>query len=118
MRRAALILLPALVLAGCGGAEHDVSAQKSFVARAAPSAPPADVRAQAAADDAFAGRLYATLAPSEQTFAVSPFSISQALAMTSAGARGTTLAQLEHALGLALPQDRLHAALNAIDSEL
>jgi serine protease inhibitor len=118
MRRAALILLPALALAGCGGAKDHTGAQKSSVSRDAPSASPADVRAQAGADDAFAGRLYATLAPSQQTFAVSPFSISQALAMTSAGARGTTLAQLERALGFALPHDRLHAALNAIDSQL
>jgi serpin B len=118
MRRAALILLPALALAGCGGGKDHTGAQKSSVSRAAPSAPAADVRAEAAADDAFAGRLYATLAPSQQTFAISPFSISQALAMTSAGARGATRAQLERAVGFALPQDRLHAALNAIDSAL
>jgi len=115
-----LALIPLLALAACGGGggHHGASAARSSAPRASASAPGADVRAQAAADDAFAGRLYKTLAPGQKTFALSPFSISQALAMTSAGARGATLQQLRTALGFALPPDRLHATQNALDQAL
>src|SRR5438477_512449 len=59
-----LVLLPMLALTACGGGHRArVSAAGSSAARAAPAAPAADVRAQSRADDAFAGRLYATLAP-------------------------------------------------------
>ena len=121
MRRA-ILLLPLLALTACGGGSgggaQPPSATRSGAARAAPAAPAADLRTQAEGDDRFAGRLYATLAGGGQTFAFSPFSISQAMAMTSAGARGQTLAQLEQAMSFALPQDRLHAALNALDATL
>jgi serpin B len=123
LRRARILaLIPLLGLAACGGSGADhrahVTETRSSAPRASASAPGGDVRAQAAADDAFGGRLYKTLAPDQKTFAVSPFSIAQALAMTSAGARGPTLQQLRAALGFALPPDRLHAAVNALDQAL
>lgn len=48
----------------------------------------------------------------------SPYSISLALAMTYAGARGETEEQMADALAFTLLQDRLHPAFNALDQEL
>lgn len=48
----------------------------------------------------------------------SPVSISLALAMTYAGARGTTEAEMATALHFELPQTEIHAALNRVDLEL
>jgi len=49
---------------------------------------------------------------------VSPFSISTALAMTYAGARGRTSQQMADVLGFSLPDDRLHAAYGQLIADL
>jgi serpin B len=65
----------------------------------------------------FALQLYDRLRLREGNVFFSPFSLSTALAMTSAGARGETLAQMEHTLHLP-EQDTLHPALGRlIDQE-
>ena len=48
----------------------------------------------------------------------SPYSISLALAMTYAGARGETERQMSNALHFILSQDKLHPAFNALDLQL
>jgi len=49
---------------------------------------------------------------------VSPFSISSALAMTYAGARGNTAHQMADVLGFTLPDDRLHAGFGELVRDL
>jgi hypothetical protein len=66
----------------------------------------------------FAGRLLALLARPDQNIVLSPFSISEALAMLYPGARGETAAQIAQALGFRLPLARLAAAFNAADQAL
>jgi serpin B len=45
----------------------------------------------------------------------SPYSITQAIALTAAGAKGTTLSGIEQALSFPLPQERLNPAFNKVD---
>src|SRR5206468_6772708 len=66
----------------------------------------------------FALDLYARLASRAGNVAFSPYSVSNALAMTYAGARGPTAAQMAAALHFPLEGDRLHQAFGKIVREL
>jgi serpin B len=68
--------------------------------------------------NAFAWDLYQVLSFGEGNLLVSPVSISLALAMAYAGARGETRAQMAQALHLTLDQDRLPPAFNLLDLQL
>jgi serpin B len=68
-------------------------------------------------NNAFALDLYQSLRARDGNLVYSPYSISLALAMTYAGARGETEAQMAQTLHF-LPKHKLHAALNALDLEL
>jgi serpin B len=83
---------------------------------AAPS--PADVPDLVEGNTRFALDLYRVLYDPEANLFCSPYSISQALAMTYAGARGDTERAMAGALRFALPQERLHPAFNALDQAL
>ena len=67
---------------------------------------------------AFALDLYAAIAGSDENLFYSPYSISLALALTYAGAKGETEQQMAEVLRFSLPQDRLHPALNFMELTL
>ena len=69
-------------------------------------------------NNAFAFELYRALNDGEGNLFYSPFSISQALAMTSAGARGETQRQMADTLRHRLPQSSLHPAFDVLDRTL
>ena len=69
-------------------------------------------------NNAFAFDLYHTLSDGESNLFYSPFSISQALAMTSSGARGETQRQMADTLHHRVPQSGLHPAFNALERTL
>ncbi len=84
------------------------------------AAPAADAAALARANNAFAFDLYRKLAPTpgENVF-LSPYSIETALAMTGAGARGDTAAQMAKVLHLdGLPPASTSAAFGALQKSL
>ncbi len=77
-----------------------------------------DVPSLTAGNRAFAFDLYRMLRQNTGNLFYSPHSMSLALAMTYAGARGQTADQMAQVLHMSLPQDRLHPAVNSLDQEL
>jgi serpin B len=73
-----------------------------------------DVAAAAKGNREFALDLYAHLRGQDGNLFFSPYSISTALAMTRAGARGDTAAQMDKTLHFGLGQDKLNAAFAAL----
>lgn len=69
-------------------------------------------------NNTFALDLYRELSNAQGNLFLSPFSISQVLAMAFAGARGETERQMADTLHYDLPQGRLHTSFNALDREL
>ncbi|MFH1031424.1 MAG: serpin family protein [Chloroflexota bacterium] len=66
----------------------------------------------------FTFKLYQTLSNTEGNIFYSPYSISQALAMTYAGAHSNTEKEMADVLRFLLPQTSLHPAFNSIDLAL
>jgi serpin B len=128
LQLANLILLAVLVSAlGCTPSRPDMRGPQAQIALAqsdaarvtAPSVSAQDREQLTAGNQEFALDLYRLLADgADGNLFLSPHSISVALAMTYAGARGSTEAQMAEALHFTLPQDRLHAAFNQLDLAL
>src|SRR5688572_15323682 len=80
----------------------------------------ADQRSAVAGQNAFAIDLFHELRTVDagKNLLVSPFSVSTALAMTYAGARNSTAAQMADVLRFDLPDDKLHAALGSLIADL
>jgi len=118
---ALLLLLALALLTGCGPGQA-VEAQdvaRSDVERiSAPDVPGDDLQAVVSGNSEFALDLYQVLRERNGNLFLSPHSISTALAMTYAGARGETATQMADTLHFNLPQERLHAAFNALDLAL
>jgi serpin B len=117
---AALVLVLGLVAAACGdgGTSSPGALIASDLERHAPEAPAGDVAAVAAGNNAFAAAAYALLAAEEGNLVYSPASIRLALAMTYAGARGQTAAEMAEVLHIDLDDAALHAAFNTLDQAL
>ena len=83
-----------------------------------------DLSLVAAGNNEFALELYARLkgdanSPKQpDNLFFSPYSMSAALAMTYAGARGETEKQMANVLHFALPQEKLHAAFGQLEKQL
>jgi serpin B len=77
-----------------------------------------DKAAVVESNNAFAVELYGQLRNQDGNLFFSPESISTALAMTYAGARGDTAAEMAKTLHFTLPPERLHPAMGALLSDL
>ena len=83
-----------------------------------PDIAPSDIEDLVSGNNAFAFDLYQVLSAEDGNLFYSPYSISLALAMTYAGARGETEQQMASTLRFDLPRDRLHSVFNGLDVEL
>jgi len=77
-----------------------------------------DVGDVASGNTAFAFELFHEIVEGDKNLFFSPYSISSALAMAYAGARGTTEAEMETTLHFGLGQAVVHPAFNRLDLEL
>src|SRR5215475_5687827 len=78
----------------------------------------ADRTALVTSNGEFGLNIYARLRAMDGNLFYSPYSISSALAMTSAGARSATATEMTRTLRLSLEPRRLHAAFAKLTSEL
>jgi serpin B len=122
MARITLITIALAILASCacpgGGKPPGLSAQSSKLRVTSPDVPAPDQAELVSGNSAFAFDLYRLLKKEEGNLFYSPYSISLALAMTYAGARGETEQQMADTLHFTLSQDRLHPTFNWLDLEL
>jgi len=93
-------------------------AQSSLPRDTDPDVAPDDVEALVAGNSAFALDLLSELGAAVGNLFYSPYSVSSALAMAYAGARGATESQMADVLHFTLGQDDLHPAFNWIDLAL
>jgi len=77
-----------------------------------------DLKTLVQGNNEFAFDLYARLSDEKGNIVFSPYSISTALAMTYAGARGKTAKEMAKVLHFMLPQERLHAAFGGLIGDL
>jgi serpin B len=112
--RYVVLVLSLVLAAGVGGCDRTQAqaAQPEVPAAAAPG------EALVAGNNDFAVRLYQQLRGRGGNLFYSPYSISTALAMTYAGARGETERQMARTLGFSLPQQELHPAFRALAEDL
>jgi len=112
-------LLAVLLLTSCSPAPiHAADFVQSDVDRTSPDASAANLEELVQGNNAFAWDLYQNWRDEQGNLFYSPYSISLALAMTYAGARGQTEWEMKEVLHLILSSDRLHPAFNALDLEL
>ncbi len=113
----AIAVISITILAACLPAASIHTAKSNKQRATNPSAPIDGVKELVEGNNAFALELYNELRSEGGNLILSPYSISLALAMTYAGARGNTEAQMAQALHFA-PQNEEHISFNALDLAL
>ncbi len=120
VKRLFLCLVVALVsgLAACAQPVTGAVIQSDKQRDTSPNVNEADLATVVDGNSGFGFDLYQALREEGGNLFFSPYSISLALAMTYAGARGETAQQMADTLHFTLSQDRLHPAFNSLDIEL
>jgi len=113
-----LIVLLVLPLIGCNQAAGGELLMSDKPRETSPDVSEADLALLVEGNTAFAFDLYQALKAKDGNLFYSPHSISVALAMTYAGARGETAEEMAATLQFLLEQDTLHPAFNWLDAEL
>ncbi|HMV30196.1 MAG TPA: serpin family protein, partial [Anaerolineales bacterium] len=112
-----LFLLFTILLSACSSGSSAGVAESGRAREKNPDVSVADLQTLVDGNNAFALDLYQTLRSENGNLILSPFSISLALAMTYAGARGETETQMADVLHFG-SQEQTHPAFNALDLAL
>lgn len=122
MKKVLLCLLVLSLVAGFTACAQPLSAhefiQSDKPRETSPQVDETDLEVLVNGNSEFAFDLYQALSQQDGNIFYSPYSISLALAMTYAGARGETEEQMADTLHFILSQDRLHPAFNSLDLAL
>ena len=110
----AFIMVAILLVTSCGPAASEVPPTPTPTQ----IVPGDDIAALVDGNTGFTFDLYKNLAGTDGNLFFSPYSISTALAMTYAGARGETEQQMADALHFTLSRESLHAAFSELDRAL
>jgi serpin B len=113
-----MILIVLVSVVGCAGLPGTGVALSDKQRDTSPNASASDLATLVDGNSKFAFDLYQVVSHQGGNLFYSPYSISLALAMTYAGARGETEQQMADTLHFALQQDRLHPAFNSLDLAL
>ena len=114
----AVITVMLLSLMACGQPQLTELLQSDKQRVASPDVGESELISLINGNSAFAFDMYQELGKREGNIFYSPYSISLALAMTHAGARGETEQQMADTLHFTLPQGSLHPVFNGLDIEL
>jgi serpin B len=121
MKKLIYLVISLTALLSLLGCSQSVSAaeQKSNKPReTAPAVSQNDSATLSQGNSTFAINLYQTLKDKPGNLFYSPYSISEALAMTYGGARNETEKQMASAMQFLLSQEKLHPAFNSVDIAL
>ena len=121
MKKYLILAVAAVMLISLAACSQTVSAdvlQSSKPRVTSPAVSPGDMNTLASGNNAFAFNLYQSLKGTNGNLFYSPYSISEALAMTYGGARGNTESQMANTLQFLLSQSQLHPAFNNLDQIL
>lgn len=119
MKPILFVILITSLLAGCAGPFASMNiAQSNKPRETNPSLSESDLQTLVSGNNAFALDVYQALRSGDENLILSPYSISLALAMTYAGARGETESQMEDVLHFTQGQTATHASFNALDLAL
>ena len=121
MKKLISFLLPAvmsLAMIACSTPAMAQEARSDKPRDTAPQVTPAELAALVSGNSEFAFNLYQALKDEDGNLFFSPYSLTLALAMAYAGARGDTKAQMADTLGVTLPDETLHEAFNYLALEL
>jgi serpin B len=113
----ALIIIFSMIPAACSPSVSLSIAKSNKSRETNPPVAAGDLPALVDGNNAFALDIYKSLRSENGNLILSPYSISLALAMTYAGARGETESQMAQTMHF-LPQTQLHPAFNALDLAL
>jgi serine protease inhibitor len=117
-----VLAVPGMLVSGCsrtsGAGEATSEARSSLTRDLSPSVAAADQTALEDGNASFAFGAFGALFDVNANLALSPYSLSSALAMTYAGARGSTASEIATALDFTLPEARLHPAFDWLDLQL
>ncbi len=114
----AIMLVVVLGLVACAQPVTGVVIQSDKQRVTSPDVNEADLATLVDGNSSFAFDMYQALREEDDNLFYSPYSISLALAMTYAGARGETAEQMADTLHFILPNNQLHPAFNWLDIEL
>src|SRR3990172_3480607 len=114
----AAVLLVASLLAACSPSASLKMMESNRPRDTNPPVLEGNIQKLVDGNNSFALEMYDSLRSENGNLILSPYSISLALAMTYAGARGETESQMADTLRFGPAQDQLHSSFNALDLAL